>query len=118
MESFFNERQENGFTVVEFTTDSLMNPLELEGIGQALYRLVDAEKRHKLLLDFGKVKYLSSQAVGIILTLNKKLAQFPGSALMLCAVGPQLLQLLKITRLDKILTIKPTQADALKAAAV
>ncbi|MDB5297988.1 MAG: hypothetical protein JWO31_3971, partial [Phycisphaerales bacterium] len=61
---------------------------------------------------FDKVKYLSSQAVGIVLTLNKKLSQFPGSSLVLCGVGPQLMQLLKITRLDKILTIKPTQAEA------
>jgi anti-sigma B factor antagonist len=116
MESFFTERQDRGYTVVEFITDSLMNPMELEGIGQAIYKLVDEQKRHKLLLDFTKVKYLSSQAVGIILTLNKKLAQHAGSSLVLCGVGPQLLQLLKITRLDKILTVKPNQAEALKSA--
>ena len=114
MESFFTERQDRGYTVVEFTTVSLMNPMELEGIGQAIYKLVDTHQRHKLLLDFGRVKYLSSQAVGIILTLNKKLSQFPGASLVLCGVGAQLLQLLKITRLDKILTIKPNQAEALK----
>ena len=114
MDKLFTDRQDRGYTVVEFLTDSLMNPLELEGIGQSLYRLVDEQKRHKLLVDFSKVKYLSSQAVGIVLTLNKKLAQSPDSSLILCGVGPQLLQLLKITRLDKILTIKPTQAEALQ----
>jgi anti-sigma B factor antagonist len=114
MESFFNEHQDRGYTVVEFITDSLMNPMELEGIGQAIYKLVDSQHRHRLLLDFTKVKYLSSQAVGIILTLNKKLSQFPDASLVLCGVGSQLLQLLKITRLDKILTIKPTKAEALK----
>lgn len=116
MDSFFTDRQDRGFTVVEFVTDSLMNPMELEGIGQAIYKLVDEQKRHQLLLDFGKVKYLSSQAVGIILTLNKKLSQFPGSTLVLCGVGPQLMQLLKITRLDKILTVRSNQAEALKDA--
>lgn len=114
--SLFTERQDSGFTVVEFTTESLMNPIELEGIGKALYDLVDQHKRQRLLLDFGKVRYLSSQAVGIILTLNKKLAQLPDSSLTLCGVGPQLLQLLKITRLDKILKIKATQAEALASA--
>ncbi|HEX8915655.1 MAG TPA: STAS domain-containing protein [Humisphaera sp.] len=114
--ALFTERQDQGYTVVEFTTDSLMNPLELEGIGQALYKLVDQQNRHTLLLDFAKVKYLSSQAVGIILTLNKKLSQHAGSALVVCGVGPQLVQLLKITRLDKILKIKATQAEALKGA--
>jgi anti-anti-sigma factor len=116
MESFFTDRQDRGYTVVEFITDSLMNPMELEGIGQAIYKLVDEQKRHRLLIDFSKVRYLSSQAIGIILTLNKKLAQFPGSSFVLCGVGPQLLQLLKITRLDKLLTIRATQAEALKPA--
>jgi anti-sigma B factor antagonist len=114
MDKFFTERQDRGYTIVEFTTDSLMNPLELEGIGQSMYRLVDEQKLRKLLVDFSKVKYLSSQAVGIVLTLNKKLGQSADSSLILCGVGPQLLQLLKITRLDKILTIKPTQEEALK----
>lgn len=118
---FFTTRQDEGFTVVEFQTESLMNPLELEQVGQALYRAVDdtaaagASPTHRFLLDFTKVKYLSSQAIGVILTLNKKLSAFKNAGLVLCGVGPQLLQLLKITRLDKILTIKPTQAEALKA---
>lgn len=114
METFFTQRQEQGYTVVNFTTESLMNPLELESIGQSLYQLVDTAKPQKLLLDFQKVKYLSSQAVGIILTLNKKISQTEGASITLCGVGPALLQLLKITRLDKILTIKPTIADVLK----
>ena len=112
MELFFTERQQHGYTIVEFTTESLMNPLELESIGQSLYRLVDQQKGQPLLVDFTTVKYLSSQAIGIILTLNKKTSQFKGASLVLVGVGPQLLQLLKITRLDKILTIKSTQADA------
>ena len=114
--TFFTQREDQGYAIIEFQTDSLMNPLELERIGQALYRVVDEGKKSRLLLDFSKVKYLSSQAVGIILTLNKKLSQFADSSMILCGVGPQLLQLLKITRLDKILQIKPTQEEALRAA--
>ena len=63
------------YSVVEFSTASLMDPIILEEIGKELYRLVDEEDRRKLILDFEKVQYLSSQAIGIILTLNKKLAR-------------------------------------------
>jgi anti-sigma B factor antagonist len=115
MDPFFTQRNDRGYTIVDFTTESLMNPLELESIGQAIYQLVDTAKPDKLLLDFTRVRYLSSQAVGIILTLNKKVSQKKGATLTLCGVGPALMQLLKITRLDKILTIKPTLADVLKA---
>ena len=102
------------FTVVEFRNASLMDPIELEHIGQSLYRLVDAEDKRRIILDFEKVQYLSSQAIGIVLTLNKKLSQLPNSKLVLCGVGVRLQELLKITRLDRLLTIKPTQAEAIK----
>lgn len=110
----FTVQQIEKFTVVEFRNASLMDPTELEHIGQSLYRLVDAEDRRRLVLDFEKVQYLSSQAVGIILTINKKLSTLPHSKLVLCGVGPKLQELLKITRLDRILTIKPSQREAVK----
>lgn len=115
MDSFFSVRQSHGHTVVDFQTESLMNPRDVEQVGQGLYRLVDEQNARQVLLDFTRVKYLSSQAIGIILTLNKKLSQFKGATLTLCGVGQTLLQLLKITRLDKILKVVPTQAEALKA---
>ena len=102
------------YSVVEFRTPSLMDPIILEEIGKELYRLVDEEDRRKLILDFEKVQYLSSQAIGIILTLNKKLAPLKYSKMVLCGVGPKLMDLLKITRLDRILTIKATQHEAVK----
>ena len=102
------------YSVVEFKPPSWMDPIILEEIGKELYRLVDEEDRRKLLLDFEKVQYLSSQAIGIILTLQKKLGALKNSKLVLCGVGPKLMELLKITRLDRILTVKPTQHDAVK----
>ncbi len=102
------------YTVVEFRTPSLMDPAMLEQIGQAIYRLVDAEARRMLVLDFEKVEYLSSQAIGIVLTLNKKLGKLKHTSLVLCGVGPKLMELIKITRLDKILHIKPSQREAVK----
>ncbi|HWP40723.1 MAG TPA: STAS domain-containing protein, partial [Tepidisphaeraceae bacterium] len=114
----FIVQQVEKFTVVEFRSPSLMDPVQLETIGQSLYRLVDAEDRRKIVLDFEKVQYLSSQAIGIILTMNKKLSQLKNSQLVLCGVGPRLQELLKITRLDRLLTIRPTQREALKVGAV
>jgi anti-sigma B factor antagonist len=114
MSTHFTVQQIEKFTVVEFKTPSLMDPLVLEEIGKELYRLVDEEDKRRLILDFEKVQYLSSQAIGIVLTLNKKLAALKNSKFVLCGVGPKLLDLLKITRLDRILTVKPTQKEAVK----
>jgi anti-anti-sigma factor len=65
-----------------------------------------------VVLDFQKVRYFASQAVGILLTLNKKFGR--GPAFTLCGVGPELTQLLRITRLDQVLTIAPTRDEAVK----
>lgn len=99
--------------VVEFKQPSLMDPIVLEATGKRLGELVDQEDQRKILLDFEQVQYLSSQAIGILLTMKKKLDALPHSRLVLCGIQPKLAELLRITRLDKVLTIKPTQREAL-----
>ena len=113
-EPLFTVQKVEKYSVIEFRTNSLMNPSELESIATDLYRLVDEEDRRYLVLDFENVKYLSSQAIGIVLTLHKKLSQLGKSSFVLCGVGPTLMQLLKITRLDRVLKIKPSQKEAVK----
>ena len=114
MNTAFTINQVEHFTVVEFVTSSLMNPVELEDIGTALYKLIDEEDRRRIILDFEKVQYLSSQAIGIVMAMRKKLAALKGGRLILCSVGPTLMQLLKITGLDKLLMMKPSQREAIK----
>lgn len=109
-------QQINQYTVVEFRNASLMDPVELEQIGQSLYKLVDEQDKRKIVLDMEKVQYLSSQAIGVVLTLYKKLGALKNSKLILCGVGPKLAELLKITRLDRMLVIKPTQKEAVNVA--
>lgn len=99
--------------VVEFKIASLMDPLVLENAAKRLYALIDEQDRRKMILDFEKVQYLSSQAIGILLTMKKKLDALPNSTLVLCGIGTRLAELLRITRLDRVLTIKPTQKEAM-----
>jgi anti-sigma B factor antagonist len=113
-QSPFTVQRVDKFTIVEFRTQSLMDPLELERIGQAMYKLVDEEDRRRIIMDFERVQYLSSQAIGIVLTMNKKLTALPHSKLVLCGVGENLMKLIQITRLDRLLTIKPSQKEAMK----
>jgi anti-sigma B factor antagonist len=105
------------YAVVEFNDASLMDPLVLEEIASALYHMVDAEDRRLIVLDFERVQYISSQAIGIVIQLHKKLATLKRSSLVLCGVGPKLMELIKITRLDRILKIKASQKEAVKVVA-
>jgi anti-sigma B factor antagonist len=114
MDDVYKLREYGRHSVVAFQTSSLMNPVEVERLRADLVRLVDEEKRTPLVLDFRRVQYFSSQVMGVILTLNKKLAALPGGKLVLCGVAPQLLELLRITRLDRILTIKTDRKEAIR----
>jgi len=115
MSDIFRRNQIGDYTVIEFITPSLMDPIVLENTAQALYKIIDEEDKRKIIMDFEKVQYLSSQAIGIVLAMYKKLNSLKNSKLILCSVGPKLMELIKLTRLDRLLTIKATQKEALKA---
>src|SRR5580704_10813810 len=104
--------------VIEFRIPSLMDPVQLESIQQQLFQLVDEQDRRLMILDFSKVEFLSSQAIGIVIGLNRRLAALPHSKLLLCGVNAKLTELLKITRLDRVLTVKPTQKEAINSLAM
>ena len=97
------------YTIIEFRIVSLMDSLVIEEIGSQLYPLVDEQDKRHIILDFEKVQYLSSQAIGLVLNMHKKLSTLKRSKLILCGVGPKLMELMKITRLDRVLTIKPAR---------
>ncbi|HUB25266.1 MAG TPA: STAS domain-containing protein [Tepidisphaeraceae bacterium] len=100
------------WTVVEFRTANLMDPPLLESIQTDLVQLVEIEDRRHVILDFEKVQYVSSQAIGIVIHMHKKLAALPHSRLVLCSVPPKIMELLRILRLDKLLKIVPSQKEA------
>ncbi len=101
-------------TVVEFQVPSLTDAAELEAIGRSLYDLVDKEDRRRIVLDMDRVQFVSSQFVGVVMVLHKKLSTRPNGLLVLCNLGASLRELLKITRLDRVLTVTKTPAEAIK----
>jgi anti-sigma B factor antagonist len=100
--------------VVEILTKSLMDQMQLEAIGADLYKLVDEQDQRRMILDFGKVEYISSQAIGILANLHKKTAALKGGLLIVCNLSQRMLDLLKIVRFDRLLTMKATQVEALR----
>lgn len=115
--SQFNVQQIGQSTVVEFTSASLMDPIELEQIAQQLYKLVEEHDHRQIILDFERVQYLSSQAIGILLGMQKRLSTLNKGTMVLCGVGARLMELLRITRLDRVLSIKPSQKEAIRSLA-
>ena len=77
-------------------------------------RLVDELGRSKLLLNFGNVEYLSSAALGKLITLNRKVNQVSGK-LILCNIAPPIYEVFEITKLNRVFTIHKDEQAALQS---
>jgi anti-sigma B factor antagonist len=101
-------------TVVNFTDRKILDEQNIQLIGEQLFGLVDESGRKKILLNFGNVEYLSSAALGKLITLNKKL-QAVGGRLILCNIDPQIYEVFEITKLNKLFNIHKEEQAALQA---
>jgi len=101
-------------TVINFIDKKILDEQNIQVIGEQLFGLVEQEGRRKLLLNFGNVEYLSSAALGKLITLNKKL-QGAGGRLILCNIDPQIYEVFEITKLDKFFNIQKEEQAALQS---
>ncbi len=101
-----------GVAVVDFDTNNVLDALQIQKMGEELYRLIDEQGRRKLVLDFSKVQLLSSQAIGMLLNLRKKSQAISGQVL-LCGIRPDLHKVFTITQIDKLFQFFDTEKAAL-----
>ncbi len=102
-----------GVTVAKFVDKKILDETNIQNIGNQLFALVDEDGRKKIVLDFSVVEYLSSAALGKLITMDKKV-KAAKAKLRLCSIRPEIYEVFEITRLNKIFDIKATQEDALE----
>ena len=100
--------------VVNFVDKKILDEQNIQMIGDDLFRLVDELGRRKILLNFGNVEFLSSAALGKLITLNRKVQAVRGK-LVLCNISKEIREVFEITKLDKLFTILPDEQAALQA---
>ncbi len=101
-------------TVVHFVDRKILDEANIQELGQELFGLVESDGREKLLLNFTSVDFLSSAALGKLITLDKKV-KANGGTLKLCNIRPEIYEVFAITRLNKLFDIRDDEADALAA---
>ena len=83
----------------------------IERLGKELLELVEKRYMIKMVLDFSKVKYLSSAALRQLITLKKRLDREKGEV-KLCSIAPDILTVFKTTQLDRVFDIHPNVQSA------
>jgi anti-sigma B factor antagonist len=101
-------------TVVHFRDSRITDDLNIQELGQELFHLVETEKRKKLVLNFAAVDFLSSAALGKLITLERKVKAHNGQ-MKLCSIRPQIHEVFLITKLNRLFDIRTDEADALAA---
>jgi len=99
-------------TVVNFSDSSILDTLQVQQIGEELYELIDDRATRKMILDFTNVKFLSSSALGVLITVRKKADEIKGKV-VLCGMKPDLRKIFKITNLEKLFDFYDNEEKAL-----
>jgi len=105
---------ENDVTVVELKDRKILDEVAISEIGDQLYALVAGSQRPRLVLDFSGVVHMSSSALGMLITLHKRVREKDGQ-LRLCCIQPSIYEVFVITRLNEIFQIFESRQEAVES---
>lgn len=107
--------ESNDVVVVTFAESKILDESVIRQIGEEFKNLTtEAAAERKLLVRFDRVTFMSSSMLGQVMRLAKQ-CKADKVDLKLSDIAPSIMEVFKITRMDKLLSIYPTEAEALKA---
>lgn len=97
-------------TIGRIEAGSVLDAMNVTQFGSQVGEYVKRNPGLRLLLDFGKVEYLSSAVLTELLRVNQA-CKAGGGDLKLCALNKDIAKVFEITNLDKMFTIYNSPAD-------
>ncbi len=98
--------------VLGFTDSKILDSQRIEQIGKELQEAVPQAIHKKLLLNFRGVSFMSSAMITKLVILNK-VCKATGVALKFCDVSPNVMEVFKITKLNKLFDIQDGEEKAI-----
>ena len=98
--------------VIEFLADSMVDQVRIHGVGQQLEVLAEKAGYPKIVISMSNLETVSSAVLGVLVSVNKKVQGLQGE-LRLASIPPAVLDVIKLTRLDKLLKIYANTSAAL-----
>ncbi len=110
--SFFTVVQEGDAYVVSIIKNQLTDVDNLEQFGQDFNLLIEKHEMTKIVVRLTRVKYMTSMAIGKLITLHRKLQRMKGK-LVLCELMPDVIATMEAAKLLTYFTTTPDLASAL-----
>ncbi len=98
--------------VATLTDDKILDETQLQALEGSFLPLIEQNEKIQLIVDFSNVQFLTSSVLGLLIRVSKKVYETDGK-LRLCSIAPKILEIFKITRLDKIFEIYPDVDEAM-----
>jgi anti-sigma B factor antagonist len=103
----------NDVAVVGFADmDVVFQPKHVQDLNDELHRLVEDEKRNKVLLNLSGIQYLSSSMLVRLININKLIEHSQGQ-LKLCCLSPVMLDTFRVSKLEHLFETFDDEATAL-----
>jgi anti-sigma B factor antagonist len=103
-----------GVTVVGFHAKKILDEDTIRAIGSELAQVTKQTTGGRLVLDFSDVSFMSSAMLGQIMRVSKQ-SEANQIELKLSGISPQIMEVFRLTQLDKVLDIHKTEEDAIAA---
>jgi len=100
-------------TVAKFNTHHLLSEEKMQAVAEELLCLGDEAGYRYLVLDFSAVKRLSTELLGTLMTLQRKV-QAKRGRLAVCSLRPELYEIFKVVNLHQFLTVYADEQAALQ----
>lgn len=104
----------DGILTINVRDPRMVEESVLEELEKSILELIDKSSEEQIILDFAKVNFMSSSMLGKLVKIQKKCKQFKVK-LKLSSIAPEIRQVFKITKLDKLFDIEKDEAAARKA---
>jgi anti-anti-sigma factor len=104
--------ERDGAVIVGFLESKIHEEMAISSLGEELQAVIAQPDCRKLILNFSGVELVTSAMLGKLVSTNRRMDE-KGGTMILCEMGDNLRYVFRITKLDNILKICETEADAL-----
>lgn len=91
-------------TIISFKDEKILEDRDVRELQESVLSVVEQAGGGNIILDFYKVRFLSSAVLGLLLRISKRVSE-SGGRLRLCNINPKIYEVFKITRLTKVFDI-------------
>ena len=96
---------------IYFLDPRILDDAKLNEVSKEVLEAINRTSEEKVILDFQRVQFMSSSMLGKLVQIHKKCKEFK-VLLKLSAISPEILEVFRITKLDKLFDIHPDEESA------